>query len=157
MTRFTTVAVILVVLGLAACDDLFKATETEGDRKTRTELAGVWFLTTEERAKDDNAVTVHSWMRLLDNGTFTERVRELHPDGLIAEGGSDGEWLVTDGLFKLRFVAIDGQNLRRHDLNTMYAFKIVSLAPREFTFMDPLQPAMQPLTMRRVADVGKEP
>jgi hypothetical protein len=151
------IAVTVLLLFTVGCDQLFKATESESDRKAKTALAGVWFLTTEEPGKDDKAVTVHSWMRLRDNGVFTERVRELHPDGLIAEGGSDGEWLVTDGLFKLRFVAIDGQNLRRHDLHTMYAFKIVSVAEREFTFMDPLQPAKKPLTMKRVVDVGKEP
>src|SRR5262249_36032471 len=150
--------VIPGLLLLIGCDQLAKGLETEGDKKTKAALVGIWFAVTEERDEAPNqTVTVQSWIALDQDGKFSEKLRGLYPDGRILEAGSDGEWLVTEDLFKLRYTAVDGKNLRRHDLSTMYAFRIVSRTHEEFSYLNPLEPKSKPLILRRVSQVGKEP
>jgi hypothetical protein len=96
-------------------------------------------------------------MRLSPDGKFTERLRGLYPDGRIAEAGSVGSWYVTDGMFKLRFEAINGRNLRRNDLDTMYAFRVVSVSDTDFAYFDPLESKKKTLVEKRVPQMGKEP
>src|SRR4051794_38843518 len=153
--KWVTVAGLLFLSG---CDELAKGLESEGDKKTKAALAGIWFTVTEEPDEiPGKTVTVHSWLALERDGKFTEKLRGLYPDGRILEAGSDGEWLVTEDLFKLRYTAVNGNNLRRHDLSTMYALKIVSRPSSEFSYMNPLEPKSRPLTLKRVSQIGKEP
>jgi hypothetical protein len=145
---------LLTVLSLIACEGL----EAEADKKTRSSLTGIWFAVTEEPDEgSDKTITVQSWLVLNPDGKFSEKLKGLYPDGRILDAGSDGEWLVTDDLFKLRYVAVNGKNLRRHDLSTMYAFKIADMTKNAFTYKNPLEPKRQSLTMRRVPEIGKEP
>ena len=145
---------LLAVLLLAACDGL----EAEADKKIRNSLTGIWFAVTEEPDEgSDKTVTVQSWLVLNSDGKFSEKLKGLYPDGRILDAGSDGEWLVTDDLFKLRYVTVNGKNLRRHELSTMYAFKIVEVTKDAFTYKDPLEAKSQSLTVKRVTEIGKEP
>jgi hypothetical protein len=54
-------------------------------------------------------------------------------------------------------VAVDGKNVRRLDLSTMYAFKIVAVTQAEFTYKDPFDPQSPELTAMRVSEIGKSP
>ncbi len=144
----------VAALLLTACE----GAQPEGDKKAQQTLTGIWFLATEEPDEaPDKTVTVQSWLTLGGDGKFTERFKGLYPDGRILEAGSRGEWLVTEDLFKLRYTEIEGKNLRRHDLDTMVAVRIVSMDSGNFTYSFPLEPKRSPVVLRRVAGVGKEP
>lgn len=100
---------------------------------------------------------MQSWLTLHPDGRFYEKLLGLYPDGRIVEAGSKGEWLVTESLFKLRYTAINGENLRRHDVNTMRAFTLVSMQKDEFSYASPFSSKGQPVKLRRVPEAGKEP
>ena len=41
--RCAALALVFLALASSGCDDVFKATESEADRKAKVALAGVWF------------------------------------------------------------------------------------------------------------------
>lgn len=144
----------VAALVLAACDGL----GPESDRQAKETLKGVWFTVKEEPVEGfDKTLTIHTWRALSGDGTFTEKIRGFHPDGRIVEVGAKGEWSVTGDRFKLRYVAVNGENRKRSDLSTMYAFKIVAVTKDEFSYRDPFDAKSPALTARRVAEIGKEP
>ena len=154
----TMIATVSTAILFGGCEKISQQFESETDAKAKAALIGIWFRASEEIDEmPGKTFTIHSWIRLSPDGKFMEHLRGLYPDGRIADAGTAGSWYVTDGMFKQRFESINGKNLRRNDLETMYVFQIVSVSDTAFTYFDPLDFNKKSFAGKRVSEMGKEP
>ena len=142
------------ILCLAACEAL----ESDADRKSKDALAGVWFIAVEE--PDETAgksVTLRSWLSLTRDGKFTEIMTSTYADGRVAESRGSGEWTVTDDLFKLRYLSLDGRDFRWRDSRRVSAFKVALHTSSDLLLKWANDEGRPALAHKRVAEMGREP
>lgn len=112
---------------LIACAPLFAgcdALDSPQDAKAKENLAGSWYFEYREASER----IVKSVLTLTDDGRF--KARERVGDA-PRESHSSGAWFVTDQLFKVQTVEIDGKMLGRNDMLFMTC-KLQDMASRDF-------------------------
>jgi hypothetical protein len=111
---------VACALSLTACDAL----DSPQDAKAKENLVGSWYY----EYQDASESTVKSVLTLTDDGKFIGRQRVGDAPQEIRSSGS---WFVTDQLFKVQIVEIDGKQLGRADMLFMTC-KMQDMTSRDF-------------------------